>query len=418
MTGKSKETSTQNTTYILGWPQPSGQLNEHIEGCYYLHGLPRRRIIKPIPEELVDLSRRWKTFRQNNRRKQVEAVRLEEMKMKQMKKQKKYEQQRRRREREMLHDAAIYDFPEDSSNCEVVLPKVLHREDCDTNGKKRIVIFRSSKNKGRKQQAPNAFVSTTKKNSHSKKDVSPMMDGGGGGDPTLWKKLKLIKKFGKKKKKRAGDDDDEYTTEESSYCSSLVGEKIDDMSVSTSSDHSAETQPVDNTCRHQMELEYGDDFVDAWTAAKRGDLNILQRFSNRSYDWTRPDKYGFTPLHYGCQFGAARELRVAMFLLDQWIEETGQMPPKFVLRRCMRNAVNVFVEKLLEYPNHAEKILAEWDAVAPSRRYLFEGLCVVTEEPFLENDDWDDSYEIGEIEAEMFPPSPPVRLAAHTRMVF
>ena len=398
MTGpRLKTKSPTNSTLILGWSQQTAsKLNEQIEGCYVEDGgLPppppppppptkgaRQRKKKHIPHELVDISRRWKTFRQNNRRKLALAIE---------------EEKNRRQEITKLHEAAIFDCVADDdgtpTDCEILLPQVLYREQQQPNKKKK-----GKKGKTKKDPKPSLF---TFKNKHgAQRIVSPIRDNGD--DPaTAELALDVMKKT-------VINDDD---TEATSTCSSLIGDGIEDWSVSSTSEHSAITQPFNNTCRYKMEVEMGkgEVYVDPWTAAKRGNMDILEKFVTcfPNYDWSRLDKCGYTPLHYACQYGANHDLMVVAFLLLEWIKNEGQMPPKFVLKRCKRNAANEFVIRLLDEPHNTRQILAQWEKVKPWQRYIFEGLGIIEEEPEpLHDSDWendaDDEREKGEVETEIF----------------
>jgi hypothetical protein len=100
-----------------------------------------------------------------------------------------------------------------------------------------------------------------------------------------------------------------------------------------------------------------DDDDDPWTAARRGDLEALWRWTH--HDWTREDDFGNTPLYYACHSGAARNLRVVSFLLEQWPNPTDSSIPLPILDRCKKNAINPYVVRLLEQPENADTILLE-----------------------------------------------------------
>ena len=80
---------------------------------------------------------------------------------------------------------------------------------------------------------------------------------------------------------------------------------------------------------------------DPWAAAKRGDLQALQSFTG--IDWTKTDDFESTPLYYACHSGAATDIMVVKYLLDEW---PGPIPLE-VLSRCKKNAINSSVQQLL-----------------------------------------------------------------------
>lgn len=94
---------------------------------------------------------------------------------------------------------------------------------------------------------------------------------------------------------------------------------------------------------------------DAWTAAKRGDVDAIQAWTtDKTYDWSAKDDFGNTPLFYACHSGASFNISIVKQILDQWPVE--QIPAD-VLDRCKLNAINSSVVKMLNHPEESEKIV-------------------------------------------------------------
>jgi hypothetical protein len=85
---------------------------------------------------------------------------------------------------------------------------------------------------------------------------------------------------------------------------------------------------------------------DPWKAAKRGDLNALQKFHAKKgsggVNWSAEDQYHRTPLYYACHSGALVDIKVVSFLL----QVTPNTPS--LLENCRTNAINKQVIQLLE----------------------------------------------------------------------
>jgi hypothetical protein len=96
-----------------------------------------------------------------------------------------------------------------------------------------------------------------------------------------------------------------------------------------------------NTCQQEEE-----DLDDPFSAAKRGDLHALMRYTEKGHDWKCEDDKQCTPLYYACHSGAAKPkgILTVQYLLEQW---TGQIP-NHVFERCRMNAINHKVVKLLD----------------------------------------------------------------------
>ncbi|KAG7350978.1 hypothetical protein IV203_010338 [Nitzschia inconspicua] len=94
---------------------------------------------------------------------------------------------------------------------------------------------------------------------------------------------------------------------------------------------------------------------DPWSAAKRGDVHAIQKWTNdESYDWSQKDEFGNTALFYACHSGAATNIAIVKQILDQWpLEEI----PADVFDRCKLNAINSSVIRMLKHPEEAEKIV-------------------------------------------------------------
>jgi hypothetical protein len=94
---------------------------------------------------------------------------------------------------------------------------------------------------------------------------------------------------------------------------------------------------------------------DPWSAAKRGDVNALQKWtSDDNHDWSQKDEFGNTALFYACHSGASINISIVKEILDQW--PVDQIPPD-VLDRCKLNAINSSVVNMLKHPAEAEKIV-------------------------------------------------------------
>lgn len=96
---------------------------------------------------------------------------------------------------------------------------------------------------------------------------------------------------------------------------------------------------------------------DPWSAAHRGDLDALETRWKHRHDWTLEDEEGNTPLYYACQSGGAKNLRVVLFLLQQWPAD--RHIPGSLLNRCRLDAANGFILELLNNPSQAEWIIQE-----------------------------------------------------------
>lgn len=124
---------------------------------------------------------------------------------------------------------------------------------------------------------------------------------------------------------------------------------------------SAETEQVSNRggTRDLLMKHFGGENDSPWLAAKRGDLNALENRWKHRHDWTLEDEHGNTPLYYACRYGGAKNLRLVLFLLQQW-PSTQHIPP-MLLHRCKQDAANIYVQELLINPCHAEMIIKDFE---------------------------------------------------------
>jgi len=124
---------------------------------------------------------------------------------------------------------------------------------------------------------------------------------------------------------------------------------------------SADTEIVSNRggTRDLLIKHFGGENDSPWLAAKRGDMNALENRWKYRHDWTLEDEHGNTPLYYACRYGGEKNLRVVLFLLQQW--PSNQHIPPDLMNRCKLEAANVYVQELLINPCHAEAIINDYE---------------------------------------------------------
>lgn len=108
--------------------------------------------------------------------------------------------------------------------------------------------------------------------------------------------------------------------------------------------------------------EHFEGMDDPWLAAQRGDIDALERRWRYRHDWTLEDEHGNTPLYYACQSGGAHDLRVVLFLLQEW--PSTQHIPESLMKRCIEDAANHYVAALLNDPSQAELIIENFEEVS------------------------------------------------------
>ncbi len=155
------------------------------------------------------------------------------------------------------------------------------------------------------------------------------------------------------------DGDTASTTDETSIASHCTMES--ESEASWYSWQSGETQKVNNRggTRELLMKHFGGENDSPWLAARRGDMNALESRWKHRHDWTLQDEHGNTPLYYGCRYGGAKNLRVVLFLLQQW-PSTLHIPP-LLMNRCKEEAANIYVHEILINPCHAEIIIRDYE---------------------------------------------------------
>jgi hypothetical protein len=157
------------------------------------------------------------------------------------------------------------------------------------------------------------------------------------------------------------DDEETETVVTSDDTLSLSRSQSSESQVSWKSWNSARTEKVCNAAetREFLADQFGGESDSPWLAAKRGDLDALMyRWKNR-HDWTLPNDDGDVPLYLACRYGGSKNPRVVLFLLQQW--PAGEHIPPSLMARCIADAVNVHVEKILIHPNLAELIIKDYE---------------------------------------------------------
>lgn len=168
----------------------------------------------------------------------------------------------------------------------------------------------------------------------------------------------------------AGEDEGDTvsTSDETSLASDFTTSS--ESQASWYSWQSAETEQVSNRggTRELLLKHFGGENDSPWLAAKRGDLNALENRWKHRHDWTLEDEHGNTPLYYACRYGGAKNLRVILFLLQQW-PSTQHIPP-MLLHRCKQDAANIYVQELLINPCHAEMIINDFEKCSIQEKLL------------------------------------------------
>lgn len=160
------------------------------------------------------------------------------------------------------------------------------------------------------------------------------------------------------RKKGVGDETDTVSTTDNTSVA-------DDYSLSSFSSwkswQTGTTAGINNCGRHrELLLDHYGAVDDPWSAAYRGDLQALEQRWKHRHDWTLEDEHGHTPLYYACQAGGDKDLRVVLFLLQQWPSHLHI--PDSVLESCKMDAVNEYVAELLRDPGQAEQIIQEFES--------------------------------------------------------
>jgi hypothetical protein len=323
-------------TLILCWPQPQGY--EDIECCNVAPSKAKRaavpnkrKVVVEAQEDLFEMKRRWRVFRRNQIRKHQKALeglrRMEEDKKERGVEEEETEERQEPFLVERLIRIDCREEEEDTS-CELILPNVLFRENETSSTDD--------------ESSWDSLFPSYQDDSDTKKELW--------NDEVAWEK-------------QQGETDND--TPATSACTVSLADSVDSRQ-SGKSWQSKLTEKADNTSKRQLEMTVVED--DPWTAAKRGDLIALQRWTHR-HDWTQEDDFGNVPLYYACHSGAARNLRIVDFLLQQWPTRTAAAAATASKRRrritaalmdhCKKNAINATVVHMLNYPDKAEEIILE-----------------------------------------------------------